>query len=290
MRSTAAWEAHPQAIALRALPLVSVRCVGEAPARPVRGARVLDLTRVIAGPIASRALALYGANVLRVGAAHLPEMFPVMVDTGFGKRFTELDLRQAAGCASLLRLVRDADVVVQSYRPGALTSLCFGVEALTAARPGIVCTNISAYGEVGPWAGRRGFDSLVQMSCGIAHEGMLRNGAERPVPLPAQALDHASGWLAALGTLVALRNRARDGGSWRVDVSLARTAMALQDLGFADEAQTNDPTFEDVEDRLATMPSAFGMLTYVLPPGATDGRALAYASPPREPGSDAPYW
>ncbi len=252
--------------------------------RPLGGIRVLDLTRVIAGPVATRTLAAYGAQVLRVGAGHLPELPGAVIGTAFGKRSCHLDLRTRAGADTLRGLVAEADVFVQSYRPGALEALGFGPEELAAIRPGIVCVDISAYGTHGPWAGRRGFDSLVQMVCGIAHEG---GDGTRPRPLPAQALDHATGYLAAFGAMAALLRRATEGGSWRVELSLARTALWLDSLGRVDGENTPDP---EVADLLREMDSPFGRLTYVRPPGVIDGASPYWESPPPRQGEHPPAW
>jgi crotonobetainyl-CoA:carnitine CoA-transferase CaiB-like acyl-CoA transferase len=250
--------------------------------RPLAGLRVLDLTRVIAGPVAGRFLAAHGAEVLRVGARHLPEVPGLVVETAFGKRSCHIDLREEP--EALRELVREADVVIQAYRPGAIAAKGFGAEELAALRPGIVSVEISAYGSRGPWASRRGFDSLVQMACGIAHEG---GDGTRPHPLPAQVLDHATGYLAAFGALAALLRREGEGGSWRVELSLARTAKWLDDLGRIGGADTAEPSADDL---FATMASQFGTLTYVMPPGMIDGAAPYYASPPSRQGEHPRAW
>jgi crotonobetainyl-CoA:carnitine CoA-transferase CaiB-like acyl-CoA transferase len=245
---------------------------------------VLDLTRVIAGPVCGRTLAAHGADVLRVGAAHLPSIPALVIDTGFGKRSTHLDLRTASGGEVLAALVDDADVFVQGYRPGSLASLGFGPEQLAERRPGIVVVSLSAWGRVGPWAGRRGFDSLVQTASGIVDAGAKAFGVDRPAPLPAQALDHASGYLMAFGAAVALDRRVTIGGSWHVQVSLARTGRWITDLGQVDATALPDPGHDDVADLLDTMPSSFGRLTFVRP---VAGR---WDRPPVPLGTDDPAW
>ncbi|GAA3039433.1 CoA transferase [Streptosporangium longisporum] len=252
--------------------------------RALEGVRVLDLTRVLSGPYATRVLASHGARVLRVGAGHLPEVPGAVIGSAFGKRSCHLDLRTRQGRAGLRALVAGADVFVQSYRPGALEALGFGPRELAAIRPGIVCVDISAYGGHGPWAGRRGFDSLVQIACGIAHEG---GDGSRPCPLPAQVLDHATGHLAAFGAVAGLLRRSVEGGSWRVELSLARTAHWLDGLGRVDGAATPEP---DVADLLQETESAFGRLTHLRPPGTVGGRSPYWSSPPPRQGEHPPAW
>lgn len=247
--------------------------------RPLAGVRVLDLTRIIAGPNAGRVLAAYGADVTMVRSPVLPTIRGLDLDLSFGKALRFLDLRSDAGRAAFLDLVRGADVVLQSYRPGALAALGLGAQELAAVNPGLVHVSISAYGAEGPWGGRRGFDSLVQMVVGIAEEGRRAAEAERPVPLPAQVLDHAAGWLAAAGAVEAL-NR---GGGLAVDVSLAGVADALDALGRRDPAvglAVADPGLSDVEDLLLRTPSAAGLLTHVRFPGRVAGAEFGWSGPP----------
>jgi crotonobetainyl-CoA:carnitine CoA-transferase CaiB-like acyl-CoA transferase len=286
MRSREEWKAHPQGVELALLPLVSIEQIGEAPPlrlsiadRPLTGIRVLDLTHVIAGPVCGRTLAAHGADVLHVGAKHLPVVAPLLADTQFGKRSTYLDLRSADEAATLRSLVRDADVFVQSYRPDSLAGRGFGPEDLAALRPGIIVVDISAWGREGPWRTRRGFDSLAQMATGIAF-------GDPPVPLPAQFLDHGSGWLAAFGAMSALRQRLEVGGSWRVRVSLARTGMWLDEMGLTD-AEGTEPA---VDDLLTHTGSAFGRLTHIRIPGELPGAPPYWAHGPRIPGGDPPEW
>jgi len=297
MRSPMEWARHPQRSALARLPLVYTRRLGgdgrrrlSPAARPLSGIRVLDLTRVIAGPVCGRVLASLGAEVLRVGADHLPDSELTMIDTGFGKRFCHLDLSTEAGREALRGLVRACDVFVQGYRPGAIARLGFGPDRLAELRPGVVSVSISAYGGVGPWGGRRGFDSLVQMVTGIAHEGSEAARVDEPRPLPAQALDHATGWLAALATVAALLRQQEEGGSWAVELSLARTAQWLDGLGRIDGLNAHDPSFEDVADLLDTVATPFGRVTHVRPPGRIAGTELRWETPPHRPGEDRAAW
>ncbi|MFN7308183.1 MAG: CoA transferase, partial [Acetobacteraceae bacterium] len=230
-RSLAEWDASPQGQAAASLPPLLIEKIGEAPpvplppagARPLAGMRVLDLTRVIAGPVAGRTLAAHGADVLHISAAHLPSFDELVMDTGRGKRTAALDLRAPNDRARLRDLSVSADIFLQGYRPGAIAGHGFAPEALAALNPGIICVSLSAYGHLGPWAVRRGFDSLVQNANGMNDGEAFSAGEAKPRPLPCQALDHASGYLLAFGAMAALLRRAEEGGSWLVRVSLAGT-------------------------------------------------------------------
>ncbi|MDN0074005.1 CoA transferase [Crenobacter sp. SG2303] len=268
LRSFDEWDAHPQGRALAGLPVFTLEKIGDAPrkplppsARPLSGVRVLDLTRIIAGPVGGRTLAAHGADVLLVTSPKLPSIVPLVIDTGRGKRSCQLDLTDAAGHATLAHLIGDADVFVQGYHPGGLDRLGFAPATLAERHPGIVYVSLSAYGHVGPWAGRRGFDSLVQTASGFNHAEAQAAGQDEPLPLPAQALDHAAGYLIALGTIAALHHRAREGGSWHVRVSLAQTGLWLRRLGRIDRGiAAPDPTLAMVQDLLEDCPSGFGPL------------------------------
>ncbi len=273
--------------------MLEVERVGDAPLEEPRpgGIRVLDLTRVIAGPVAGRFLAAIGADVLAVTAAHLPQVTSILPDANVGKRSTFLDLREPEGYEAMQRLVAGADVVIGSYRPGALAGLGFGWDDLVRMRPGLVVVELSAYGGVGPWGGRRGFDSLVQTATGICDEGRRAAGADRPVPLPCQALDHATGYLAAFGALAALQRRCTEGGSWRARVALARTGCWLDGLGRLEAGVSiPDPAAAEVAPYLVDLAAASGAVTLVQPPGSIDGRPLAWPNPPPVLGSDAASW
>ncbi len=291
MRRFAEWDAHAHAAAIAAAPLVAVRRIGPAPpetlppaARPLGGLRVLDLTRIIAGPVCGRALAAHGADVLRAIGPDVPTIAALDIDSGRGKLSAMVDLGSDAGREAMRGLMRAADVVVQSYRPGALQARGFGPDAVAALRPGIVYASLSAYGADGPWGGKRGFDSLVQTAMGFNHAEGEAAGVDGPKPLPCQALDHASGYLLALGVLASLDRRAAEGGSWRVDVSLARTAHWLRGLGRLERGlEAPAPQAGDPADALEVGPSTYGLL------GAVPHAARLSATPARWERPSAPF-
>ena len=271
MRSFAEWDAHPQGRAVPTQPVVTITKIGDAPPqplppgeRPLSGVRVLDLTRVIAGPVCGRTLAAHGADVLTVASPNIPNLPHLAVDTNRGKLSAHIELRDAAGRATLHELVRGADIFVQGYRPGAIARHGFAPDDTVRLRPGIVHVSLCAYGHVGPWAGRRGFDSLVQTASGFNHAEAEAAGQTAPKALPCQALDHASGYLLAFGALTALHRRATEGGSWHVQVSLARTGRWIRDLGrVADGLACKAPSADDIADFMEESASGFGTLRAV---------------------------
>lgn len=234
MRSLAAWRDHPQGRAVLADPLMwrgdggsaSPFQAGFDASRPLAGVRVLDLTRVLAGPVATRFLAGFGADVLRIDPPGWDEG-AVIPEVTLGKRCARLDLKNAADLACFKALLADADVLVHGYRPDALEQLGLGADIRAILCPGLIDVALDAYGWSGPWAGRRGFDSLVQMSAGFAEAGMASAGADRPVALPVQALDHGAGYLLAAAAVRGLTSRQtrRQGSRWRT--SLARVGGFL---------------------------------------------------------------
>lgn len=298
MRSFDEWDAHPQGQAVAGLPLLSIERIGDAPpqplppaARPLSGVRVLDLTRVIAGPVCGRTLAGHGADVLLVSAPHLPAIEPLVMETGLGKRACWLDLRDASGQQGFDALLRDADVLVQGYRPGGLGAL--GVDAETAAqrRPGLIYVSLCAYGNAGPWAARRGFDSLVQTASGFNHGEALAGGGTAPAPLPAQALDRATGYLMAYAVMAALMRRSREGGSWHVRLSLAQTGHWLRHLGRVEGGlKMPMPGFDDIADLTEQHASGFGMLTTIRHAARMSGTPVRWDLPAMPLGSHAPAW
>ncbi|MFZ5670916.1 MAG: CoA transferase [Pseudomonadota bacterium] len=251
VRSPGEWDRSDQGRRLAATPLVEVTRIGEGPPvpfpaegdGPLSGVRVLDLTRVLAGPACARTLAAHGAEVLHISGPGLPSVPPFVADTGHGKRCAVLDLKTLAGRERLWALAAEADVFSQGYRSGALDRLGFSAEAMAARRPGIVHVSINCYGHDGDWAERPGWEQLAQTVSGMAHvQGGAPDGGGEPALLPAAVNDYTTGYLAAFGTMVALRRRAQDGGSWRVRVSLTRTAMWVRSLGLhADAASPFTP-------------------------------------------------
>jgi crotonobetainyl-CoA:carnitine CoA-transferase CaiB-like acyl-CoA transferase len=296
-RSFAEWDAHPQGRAVADLPLFSIDQIGEAPRlqfappqRPLFGIKVLELTHVIAGPVCGRALAGHGADVLLVTAPHRPSMLPLVIDNGRGKLSAQTDLRQADGRELLAALVREADIFIQGYRPGAVGALGFGPDEVARLRPGIIYASLSAYGHEGPWALRRGFDSLVQTASGLNLAEAEAFGASEPKPLPAQALDHATGYVLAFAIMAALKRRAKQGGSWHVRVSLAQTGHWLRQLGRIDGMHCPDPGFDDVRDRLQKAPSGFGVLTAVRHAAEMSETPPHWARSSVPLGTHAPAW
>jgi crotonobetainyl-CoA:carnitine CoA-transferase CaiB-like acyl-CoA transferase len=249
-RSAAEWTQHPHAAAVAAQPLLEIQKIGEsapeplpAGTRPLSGVRVLDLTRVLAGPTCARTLAEHGADVLKISGAHLPDSGISEFDTGIGKLSAHLDLRTRSGVDTLRGLLRETDVLSQSYRPGALAARGFSPEQAAQVRPGIVYVTLSAWGTEGPWRERRGFDSIVQTVSGMAYA----QGGDKPKLMPVSAIDYVSGYLMAFGALVALERRATEGGSWLVRVSLARTGKWIVDRGLVkDFSSVENPDVENL--------------------------------------------
>jgi hypothetical protein len=280
------WRHSEQAAAVAAHPLLSVERGSGGPPRPVPARpRVLDLTRVIAGPVATRTLALLGCDVLRVDSPHLPELETQHLDTGSGKRSTLLDLHDAHAREQLHALLDGADVLVTGYRPGSLERFGLGPEALAARHPALVQARLSAWSPSGPWGSRRGFDSIVQAATGIALVETDRGG--RPGALPAQALDHATGYLLGAGVLTALRHRAEEGGGWQVAAHLARTAHWLLDTSALD-APAALP--ERLDPWTMTADTDDGEVTLARPALRIDGGPTAYRWVGRRWGSDPAAW
>ncbi len=296
-RSFEAWDLHPQARALATQPTVGIERIGAggpsswptlaAGARPLQGLRVLDLTRILAGPVAGRTLAAYGADVMLVNSPNLPNI-EAIAETSRGKLSAHIDLQTAAGRDVLQALVREAHVFLQGYRPGGLAALGFGPQDLARLRPGIVVVSLSAYGPVGPWAGRRGFDSLVQTATGFNHAEAQAAGAGEPKALPMQILDYAAGHLLAFGAQAALWRQAREGGSWHVQVSLAGVGHWLRSLGRVPGGlAASRPAAEPYLEREA---SGFGELAALRHAARFSETPARWVRPSMPPGTHPAAW
>lgn len=296
MRTTAEWRQHPQGRAIAVEPLVHIVETdrGTTPtwpllaARPLQGVRVLDLTRVLAGPVASRFLAGYGADVLRIDPPGWDEA-GVVPEVTLGKRCARLDLRDTSDRATFEVLLASADILLHGYRPGALDGLGFGTAMRHRLSPGLIDVCLDAYGWSGPWATRRGFDSLVQMSAGIAEAGMQRLHAEKPTPLPVQALDHATGYLMAAAAVRGVTRRLRQGHGTQARLSLARTAMVLIDQQ-RDEAEPPLAPESQADWSSTIEATEWGDARRVAPPAEVGGAGMSWDHPASSLGSAEARW
>ncbi|WP_373991569.1 CoA transferase [Duganella sp. BuS-21] len=298
MRSMAEWQAHPQGRAVAAEPLIAFATVASVAAspwrwtagRPLGGLKVLDLTRVLAGPVATRFLAGYGANVLRIDPPGWNEP-GVVPEVTLGKRCARLDLTQPADRVIFDKLLAEADVLVHGYGPAALERLGYGVAFRRQLNPALIDVALDAYGWTGPQSGRRGFDSLVQMSCGIAQHGMTMQGADKPVPLPVQALDHATGYLIAAAVVRALIARLAEGQALTARLSLARTATLLTDsLPAPGRSSTSLASATEEDYAPAREHTEWGPARRLLPPAAIDGAPMSWARPASSLGATVANW
>jgi len=297
MRSMEEWRMHEQGRAVATEPLLHVSPTnsGRVPswlisaARPLDGVRVLDLTRILAGPVATRFLAGYGAQVLRIDPLEWEEPGTVQEVT-LGKRCARLDLKSRQGMATLKKLLADADVLIHGYRADALAHLGLESEERQKVRPGLVDISLNAYGWSGPWQMRRGFDSLVQMSSGIAHTGMIKADKDCPFPLPVQALDHATGYLLAAAAVRGLTRRVLDGRGVEVRASLAQTAALLtrypveNGLAAQMEAENRNDLAMAVEE------TAWGPAQRLRPPLMIEGCPIGWDLPAAQLGSSSAEW
>jgi hypothetical protein len=309
VRSRADWLAEPPGQEVAAARLVEgcqhrwaswdgVFSIGGAPPRrraagalPASGIRVLDLTRVIAGPVATRYLAALGADVLRLDPPDRPELPQHTRDGLLGKRSALIDLGTRDGAARLHELLDSADVLVHGYRPYALDRFGLAPAALAERHPGLVVVGLSAWGSTGPWGGRRGFDSVVQAACGIAVTESP--DGERPGALPCQLLDHGTGYLCGAAVLRALARQASAGGTLFRELSLARTAhwlLSQERDGAASVPGAGTVPEGDGRAWLTSIDSADGPVTVVRPPGRLDGQGLAWPPTLTRYGTDPPAW
>lgn len=297
LRSFEQWDATPQGVAVAAQPLFSIERIGDAaplplPAlqtseRPLTGVRVLDLTRILAGPVGGRTLAAYGADVMLLNSPSLPNI-EAIADTSRGKRSAHLDLRSVAGCSALDSLLGSSHVFLQGYRPGGIHALGYGPVDVARRRPGIVYVSLSAYGNSGPWCQRRGFDSLLQTAMGFnAAEGQAA-GDGQPRAMPVQILDQATGYLIGLCTSTAILRQQQEGGSWHVQLSLAQTAQWLRRLGRVENGLA--AIRPSLQPYLETSASGFGRLVAVRHAAQLSRTPATYAIHSMPPGYASAHW
>jgi crotonobetainyl-CoA:carnitine CoA-transferase CaiB-like acyl-CoA transferase len=303
VRTKAEWAKHPQSAAIASLPLMEVIRIGDAPAeplppgkRPLSGVRVLDLTRVLAGPTCARTLAEHGADVLKITGPHLPNLGYQEFDTGHGKLSAHLDLREQQDVDTLRGLVRDADVFSQGYRPGTLGGRGLSPEELIQLRPGLVYVSLCAFSHAGPWASRRGFDTVVQTVSGITSRQaeVVPGKTKGPQFYPVSAIDYCTGYLMAFGAMVALKRRATEGGSWLVRISLAQVGKWIVDLGEVAESAARDAPAEFLPEELerwsmvSDTPS--GKLRHLRPTVSLSETPPFWARPSVPLGYNKPEW
>ncbi|HCT7985741.1 TPA: CoA transferase [Serratia liquefaciens] len=298
MLSIEAWRQHTHGKSVVLEPLIHQTQLQEAAtpvwtlpsARPLHGVRVLDLTRIIAGPVATRFLAGLGADVLRIDPYGWDEP-AVEHEVMLGKRSARLNLTNAHDRHTFEHLLKNADVIVHGYRAGALEKLGYGAEQRQALSPGLIDVCLNAYGWSGPWRGRRGFDSLVQMSCGLAEAGMKWKDAAIPVPLPVQALDHATGYLMATAVLQGIRQRLQNGTGYSARLSLARTAELLLRHPYPPQHRLEPlASVAATDENPETELTCWGPAQRLNPALWFNGTALLWALPATPLGRSQPVW
>jgi crotonobetainyl-CoA:carnitine CoA-transferase CaiB-like acyl-CoA transferase len=294
VRTNDEWLATEHGKVLAAKPIVEIIKIGDSDPeplpegpRPLSGIRALDLTRILAGPVAARTLAENGAEVLMVAGEGVPQIAEHVMDTSHGKRSCFLDLKTAEGAARLKELVRDADIFSQGYRPGIIAKLGFAPEQLAEIRPGIICCSISCYGADGPFSHRGGWEQVAQTMTGICHDG----SPDRPKLLPAAACDYTTGYLGAYGMLLALARRAREGGSYHVRVSLCQSGMFVYRQGKTAEVDPNIGLSEaELDSFRETSHPAFGALRHISPIIRMSETQPHWTRPTPVLGGDKPEW
>jgi crotonobetainyl-CoA:carnitine CoA-transferase CaiB-like acyl-CoA transferase len=294
VRSPDEWLAHPHGAALAARPIVEIDKLGDSAPEPfsadgatLHGIRVLDLTRILAGPVAARTCAEHGADVLMVAARRTPQIKNFVIDLSHGKRSCFLDLEDTSESRQLAELAAGADVFSQGYRPGALAARGFGAEQLAQIRPGIIYATISCYGQAGPFASRAGWEQVAQSVTGICAD----SGKAQPALLPVPACDYLTGYLGAYGILLALARRAREGGSYHVNVSLCQSAMLLNRQGRVSYPSENMGL--SASEALALQmesETSYGALRHLAPVLSFSETQPGWDRPSPKLGAHAPMW
>ena len=299
VRTPEEFDASEPGQALAERPVVEILKIGDAPPRtrpvavdrPLDGHRVLDLTRVLAGPTCARTLASYGAQVLRIGSKDLPFVAPFVADTGLGKRNTFIDLKSTGGSEALDGLLETADVFSQGYRGGAMDRLGFGPEAVAEKSPGIVYVSINCYGHEGQWRNVPGWEQLAQTVSGVAQRHGEHVNDGKPLLQPAAVTDYTTGFLAAFGALTALHRQRDEGGSYWVRVSLSRSALWLRSLGLSADAVA-DPIEADERRSMqkACVTSSWGVMRHLAASVSLTSTDVGWRRPPSELGAAPAEW
>ncbi|KAL7755343.1 hypothetical protein ACKLNR_015100 [Fusarium oxysporum f. sp. zingiberi] len=307
LRSYRQWDKLPQSRAISNFP-ISIKQVSQLspiglPSRMqpgnlkcLQGLRVVEMSRVIAAPLCGKTLAAHGAEVIWVTSPTLPDLPRVDREFGRGKKTVQLDIHKSEDRKQLLNLLKDCDVFVQGYRPGSLASYGLSQDELRKINPTIIVANMSAFGPEGPWSGRRGFDSLVQTCSGMnVSEAQHAGKGEAARPTPCQALDHSGGYMLAVGVMAAVYHRAVNGGSWRVDVSLAGMMKYLRSLGqypgaSGFEAKDFEKPDDVPEDYFEIQETGFGTMKSIRHSATIEGLEVGWDIMPKPLGSDKPAW
>lgn len=299
IRTADEWLAHPQGRYLAARPVIEITRIGDSAPEPFRnaaaplaGVRVLDLTRILAGPVAGRTLAEHGADVLMVTSRDLPQTPEHVRDTSHGKRSCFLDLKTRDGAARLHALAQEGDVFIDGYRPGRLASLGFDAATLAAARPGMIHVAVSCFGSGGPFASRAGWEQVAQAVTGVCEANGRLNGAGQPKLVFAPMCDYTTGYLAAYGAMLALARRAREGGSYSVHVSLCQAAMFAQRRGQVSDFSTARGVLDEPElaQRYVDEDASYGPLRTLGPVLGMSETPCVWRLPTPRLGGDAPAW
>ncbi len=298
MRTLDEWRTHPQGMAVSNLPVMEIRRIGDAkelnfttnPLRPLEGVRVLELTKVLAGPSMGRTLAEHGANILWINDPNLDVIDGLVIDMSRGKRPAHLDLNEKNDRRKFVDLAKTTDIFIQGYRPGSIAAKGFSPETMAEIRPGIICVELSAFSHLGPWASKRGFDSIVQTVSGIGREGGKAANIEGMIHMPCQTLDHATGYLGAFGAMTALLRQRSEGGSWLVRVSLAQTSQWLKSLGRLDKVDAKDIPDSEVINYLQETSSPYGKVSFTKPAAQLSETPAYWSLPPSPFGTFEPKW
>ncbi|KAL0930057.1 caib baif family enzyme [Colletotrichum truncatum] len=307
LRTYGQWDALPQSKAISNLPIGISQLSSSGPnglptkmasgnSKSLQGLRVVEMSRVIAAPLAGKTLAAHGADVIWVTSPNLPDLPTMDRDFGRGKRTVQLDIHNPSDKARLVELIKTADVFIQGFRPGSLAGYGLSPEEVIKINPSIIIANMSAFGPCGPWSGRRGYDSLVQTCSGMnISEAEHAGKGEAARPTPCQALDHAGGYWLATGVIAALYKRTVQGGSWRVDVSLAGVMKYLRSLGqYAGETGFDSKDYEAPDDvpkeYYETKETGFGPMKAIKHSACIEGVEISWDIMPKPLGSDTPDW